>query len=82
MAMRQVVLLRHCMHRSVRHPVQGLGGPAPEDVHLGFEAAAEIKVMGPKLEPADRLLVDVQTAADLHCPAVVEADLAVVEAGV
>jgi hypothetical protein len=50
-----------------------------EDVHLGLQAFPHRQVVGTDLEPAGRFLIDVQAAADLDDPAVVDADLPVVQ---
>jgi hypothetical protein len=53
-----------------------------EDVHGGFEAGAEVEVVGADLEPVVGALVDIEAAADFDGPAVAQADFTVVKAGV
>src|SRR5438552_1008519 len=50
-----------------------------EDVDLGFKALPEIEIACSEFEPALRLLVDVEAAADFDNPSVIEANLAVLK---
>ncbi len=50
-----------------------------EDVHLGFKALPEIEIACSEFEPALRLLVNIEAAADLYKPSVVETNLAFVK---
>src|SRR6266700_3006424 len=57
--------------------VAGAGLDA-EDVHLGFKALPEIEIACSEFEPALRLLVNIEAAADLYNPSVIETNFAVV----
>jgi hypothetical protein len=52
---------------------------APENIDLRLQATTMRQVMRPDTVPAVRLLEEVETATDLNGPAVVDANLSVVE---
>jgi hypothetical protein len=51
----------------------------PEDINLRFQTPAQNHVVGTNREPASRLLEEVEAAADLHGPAIVNADFSVMQ---
>src|SRR5215207_180399 len=70
---------RSSIRTFVRHLAAAVAcRPNPKDIDLRLQALAQRQVVGADLEPACRLLVEVQAAADLDHPARIEADLAVV----
>ncbi len=50
-----------------------------EDVDRGLHARTEVHIAGADVQPVVRALVNVETAADLHRPAVAEDDMAIME---